>query len=57
MVYIKKLPKICHFQKNLSPFTNPLLLKNTSYNVFKMLLGISHSLDSFQNFRIYIPIH
>jgi hypothetical protein len=33
-----------------------LLHKNTSYNVFKMFLGIFHSLDQFQKFKVYIPI-
>jgi hypothetical protein len=57
MVYIKNLLKIRHCQKNSSPFTSVLLFKNTSYNVFKMFLGIFHSLDRCQTFRVYIPIH
>ncbi len=57
MVYIKKLLQICHFQKNSSPFTSPFSILKHWYNVFKVFLGICHSLDWFQTFRVYIPIH
>jgi len=45
MVYVKNLLKICDCQKNSNLFTSFLLLKNTNYNIFKIFLGIFHSLD------------
>ncbi len=57
MVYIKNLLRICHCQKNSSPFTIPFIILKIGYNVFKMLLGIFHSLYQFQKIWIYIPIH
>jgi hypothetical protein len=57
MVYIKNLLRICHCQKNSSPFTIPFIIQKIGYNVFKMLLGIFHSLYQFQKNWIYIPIH
>jgi len=39
MVYIKKIAKKCHFEKISNHFQVILLLKNISYNVFKVLLG------------------
>jgi hypothetical protein len=46
----KNIIKIYHLQ--ILP-----LFKNIGYNVFKLFLGIFHSLDWFQTFNIYIPIH
>ncbi len=57
MVYIKNLLEICHVKKIQAHLQVHLLLKNIGYTVLKMLLGIFHSLDWFQTFRIYIPIH
>jgi hypothetical protein len=45
MVHIKNLLKICHCQKNSSPFTSPLIIKNIGDNVFKMFFDIFHSLN------------
>ncbi len=39
MVYIKHLLKLSHFQKNSNHLQVILLLKSTSYSVFKVLLG------------------
>jgi hypothetical protein len=54
MVYIKKLLNICHCQKFQIHLQVLLLLKNTSYNVFKMFLGIFHSLDWLEYIYQYI---
>ncbi len=54
MVYINFFLKICYCQVHLQVL---LLFKNISYNVFKMLLSIFHSLDWFQTFKVYIPMH
>jgi hypothetical protein len=54
MVYINFFKKNL-IVKNIKVHLKVLvLLKNTSYNVFKMFLGIFHSLDQFQTFRVYI---
>jgi hypothetical protein len=58
MVYIKTLLNIMSFSlkfKFIYKFF--LLFKNISYNVFKVFLGVFHSLDWFQTFRVYISIH
>jgi len=54
MIYIKKLLKICHFQKNQVYLQILLLLKNIGYHVFKVILGIFHSLNWFWTFKLYI---
>jgi hypothetical protein len=57
MVYIKNLSKnviVKKIQIHLQMF---LLFKNIGYNDFKMFLGIFHSLNWFQTFKVYIPIH
>jgi hypothetical protein len=45
MVYIKKLLKNVIFKKIQIHLQVFLLLKNTSYNAFKVFLDIFHSLD------------
>jgi len=53
MVYIINMLKIYHLKKKLH-LQVLLLFKNIGYNVFKVFLGIFHSLDWFQTFDIYI---
>jgi len=57
MVYIKNLSKNVIVKKIQIHLQMLLLFKNIGYNDFKMFLGIFHSLNWFQTFKVYIPIH
>jgi hypothetical protein len=59
-VCVKSLQKICFFEKSRN-YNNSFLFEGCSKAllivVFKVLLNISYSLGSFQNFKICIPIY
>jgi hypothetical protein len=57
MVYIKNLLNICDCKKNSSPFTSLFIALKHWLQCFQMFLGIFHSSDWFQTYRLYIPIH
>jgi len=57
MVYIKNLLKNVIVKKIQVHLQVSLLLKSIGYNVSKMFSSIFHSLNQFQTFRMYIPIH